>query len=78
MCFVLERKGAVDWNTLYSSVAKELLWDSSSISLSWDGASYGGLNLNIAFALEREYQLAAHLPPMGPMHKPQHNSKVVV
>ena len=78
VCCVLERKGAVAWNTLYSSVAKELLWDSNSISLNWDGASYGGLNLNIAFALDCEYQHAAHLPPTGPMHKPQLNSKVVV
>ena len=78
MCCVLEREGAVAWNTSYSSVAKELLWDSNSISLCWDGASYGGLNLNIAFALDCEYQHDAHLPPTGPMYKPKLNSKVVV
>ena len=33
------------------------------MSVNWDGASYGGPNLNIAFALDCEYQFAAHLPP---------------
>ena len=48
---------------IYAEGASSLFRDSASLSLSWDGAGYSGLTVNVAFALNCNSGHAAHIRP---------------
>lgn len=50
-------------NGLYNRLANSTLARSSSLSLSWDGATYSGLNVNIMMGLDCQKKVACHLKP---------------
>lgn len=50
-------------NRLYSRAAAKCMESATAISLSWDGATYGGLNVNIAMAVDCMRKRACYLRP---------------
>ena len=50
-------------NTLYSKATARAFEQSRSVSLSWDGAGYGGLPINVAYMVDCQTAFAAHLCP---------------
>ena len=50
-------------NTLYSQATAKAFAQVRSVSLSWDGAGYAGLPVNVAFILDSQTGFAAHLGP---------------
>lgn len=54
-------------NQLYERMAAQTLSDSCALSMSWDGATYGGLSVNIAMALDCDSLRCCHLKPGVPI-----------
>ena len=50
-------------NRMYGETAAELFKDASALSMAWDGASYSGSAVNIAFVMDCISGNCAHLRP---------------
>ena len=53
-------------NAKYLDLAKASMEKATSAAVHWDGAMYGGLNINIAIALDPVNLVGCHLKPFVP------------